>query len=112
MTTERPRLVVVSRVFPFPGHAGQQQRVFFKLKAFRERFHTSFLGIDDPSGTARSRLLETCDDAFLLPPRYGPGRCCLLRPTASIQRIWWSMLFSAPAWPGPLKGRSGRWSKP
>ena len=40
---DRPRLIVLSAVRPFPGVSGQQQRVRNKLLAFRDRFHTSFL---------------------------------------------------------------------
>ncbi|MDD2923304.1 MAG: glycosyltransferase family 4 protein, partial [Anaerolineales bacterium] len=64
----KPRLLVVSSVLPFPGTAGQQQRVAYTLKALREYFHVTFLTAAD--GSIRSRLLEHVDDAILLPPKY------------------------------------------
>jgi glycosyltransferase involved in cell wall biosynthesis len=59
-------------VLPFPQSAGQQQRVFYTLKALRGTFHVTFA-----TSVARSRqqkireqLLEHCDDVILLPSLY------------------------------------------
>ncbi|MDH7515006.1 MAG: glycosyltransferase family 4 protein [Bacteroidota bacterium] len=42
-TAEKPRLLVVSHVRPFPGDAGQQKRVANMLKALRGHFTVDFL---------------------------------------------------------------------
>lgn len=65
-------LLVVSHVWPFPGHAGQQQRVLNKLRAFRDHFHVTFLTFapQNQLSTVHQRLLEHCDDAIVLSSRY------------------------------------------
>jgi glycosyltransferase involved in cell wall biosynthesis len=66
------RLLVLSHVLPFPGSAGQQQRVFYTLRAARERFHTTFAGpvASENERQTRAKLLEECDDAILMPSVY------------------------------------------
>lgn len=70
--TNRPRLALVSRVLPFPGHAGQQQRVRNKLIALRERFHITFITVAPQQNREliREALLEHCDEALVLSSRY------------------------------------------
>lgn len=74
----KPSLLVVSGVMPYPGDAGQQQRVRQKLVAFGERFEVTFLSAvpEDDLSAARERLAELCDAAILLPSRWrrGAGR--------------------------------------
>jgi glycosyltransferase involved in cell wall biosynthesis len=69
---EKPRLLVVSHVHPFPRNSGQQQRVYYKLKAMRAYFRITFLTTAPPSSIAdvRDKLLEICDNAIVLPSRY------------------------------------------
>lgn len=69
---DRPRLLLVSGVLPFPGEAGQQQRVRNKILGFRERFAVSFLTAVPRAevGETRERLLELCDEALVLESRY------------------------------------------
>jgi glycosyltransferase involved in cell wall biosynthesis len=69
---KRPRLLLLSAVWPFPGHSGQQQRVYYKLKAFRERFHVTFLTFApaEQQAAVRARLLSLCDEALVLPSCY------------------------------------------
>lgn len=69
---QKPHLLVISHVLPFPGFAGQQRRVFYKLKALRDLFHITFVTYDrsrDPEAL-RSELLTLCDDVVLLPTVY------------------------------------------
>lgn len=71
----RPRLVVLSAVFPFPRLSGQQQRVYHKLEAFSERFRITFLGLDSGriDASDRQRLGRLCERVVLLPSRYSAG---------------------------------------
>jgi len=69
----KPHLLVISHVLPFPGSAGQQRRVRYKLEAFRERFHVTFMTFA-PSGLineVKNNLSEYCDGSIVLPSRYG-----------------------------------------
>lgn len=68
----KPRLLILSHVLPFPGNAGQQQRVFYTLQAARKYFHVTFA---TSVATAKvkevtEKLLALCDDVMLLPSRY------------------------------------------
>lgn len=69
---QRPRLVVLSHVLPFPGTSGQQQRVFYTLKALRDHFYVTFATSVAPGRAARVRheLSALCDEVVLLPSRY------------------------------------------
>ncbi len=71
-TDNKPRLLVISHVLPFPGATGQQQRVANTLKTFRNHFHVSFLTSCEkqPERVLRRKLSEICDDAILLPSVY------------------------------------------
>jgi glycosyltransferase involved in cell wall biosynthesis len=72
LEASKPHLLVLSQIFPFPGSAGQQQRVLYTLLSLRERFRITFVAPVEP-GTEeviRQRLLACCDDAFLLPSAY------------------------------------------
>lgn len=68
----RRNLLVLSAVLPFPGSAGQQQRVRNKLLALSERFHVTFLTFAPEAEVAglRARLAELVDLAIVLPSRY------------------------------------------
>jgi glycosyltransferase involved in cell wall biosynthesis len=77
--SDKPRLLILSHVLPFPGNAGQQQRVLNTLKGLRPLFHLTFLTLSTPGkeDEVRRKLLETCDDVILLPSLYnapGAGR--------------------------------------
>lgn len=69
---ERPSLLVVSSVLPFPGAAGQEQRVKNKLLAFRERFTVTFLTHvrREERGEVAARLGELADETLLLDSLY------------------------------------------
>ena len=68
----KPRLLVALASLPFPRHTGQQQRVYYSLKALREKFHLTFLTVGEPTriGAVRENLLELCDVLLALPSRY------------------------------------------
>lgn len=72
LENNKPRLLVISHVLPFPGATGQQQRVANTLKTFRNHFHVSFLAScgKRPEQVLRERLVEFCDEAILLPSAY------------------------------------------
>ena len=63
---DRPRLLIVSHVLPFPGNAGQQQRVANTLRALRERFHVTFFhaALPGKEDAIRRRLLEKSGYSF------------------------------------------------
>jgi glycosyltransferase involved in cell wall biosynthesis len=69
---ERPRMLVLSHVQPFPRSAGQQLRVYYTLKAARERFHVTFASFVAGAGDANARreLGPLCDEVLLLPDAY------------------------------------------
>lgn len=63
---------MISHVLPFPGNAGQQQRVLYTLKAARDRFHVTFLA---PVAAAEmavvaQKMSALCDEVLLLPSRH------------------------------------------
>lgn len=67
-----PHLLVISTVWPFPRKAGQQQRVYYTLKALRECFHVTFLTVapDNKVASTHTELLEYCDEAIVLQSQY------------------------------------------
>lgn len=71
-SVKRRRLLVLSHVLPFPGSAGQEQRVRETLAAARGTFHVTFATSAPVSNHAatRSRLASLCDEVLLLPSRY------------------------------------------
>ncbi len=66
------RLLILSHVLPFPGSAGQQQRVFYTMRAARERFHTTFAGpmAGVNADETCAKLLDECDEAIPMPSVY------------------------------------------
>ncbi len=73
---EKPRLIVISAVHPFPGSSGQQQRVRHKLLAFREHFHTTFLTVAALAEVdwVADELKPLCEESIVLPSRYRRSR--------------------------------------
>src|SRR5437868_3506638 len=69
---DSPRLLIISHVLPFPGKVGQQQRVFYKLRALRNCFHLTFLTIAESlkAEETKNKLLDYCDEAIVLPSAY------------------------------------------
>lgn len=69
----KPRLLVISHVLPFPRSSGQQQRVYYKLKALRDYFTIIFLTsvAQESKQETREKLLELCDEVILLDAVYG-----------------------------------------
>jgi glycosyltransferase involved in cell wall biosynthesis len=68
----RPRLLVLSHVLPFPRSTGQQQRVFYTLQSLRAMFHLTFATAvaDEDRQEVRTELAKICDDVILLPSLY------------------------------------------
>ncbi len=73
--TTKPALLIISSVFPFPRSSGQQQRVYYTLRALRPHFHLTFLTTAPRAqiGGVTSALLEHCDNAIVLPSLYQRG---------------------------------------
>jgi glycosyltransferase involved in cell wall biosynthesis len=73
--TNRPRLLVLSHVLPFPRSSGQQQRVFYTLQSARKTFHVTFATYvtDSQREETEAQLLTLCDDAVLLPAHCSQG---------------------------------------
>lgn len=86
------RILVVSHVLPFPGSAGQRQRVGLTLQALRRDFHVTFattvpaLDVED----TRAALAEWCDEAIVAPYRRAAHRLSNLRRqlTAAAYCAW------------------------
>ena len=70
--TDKPRLLVLSHVLPFPGNSGQQQRVRHSLRALRGGFHVTFATFGNEVDEAA--LAEHCDEAVVLASRYRRNR--------------------------------------
>lgn len=70
--TDKPKLLIISTVLPFPRNAGQQQRVYYKLRALRDKFHLTFLTIASRENIepVREKLLELADNAIIIPSAY------------------------------------------
>jgi glycosyltransferase involved in cell wall biosynthesis len=81
-------MLILSAVLPFPGSSGQQQRVYYKLKALRECFRLTFFApVNAQSANDMyERLLTLCDQVTLLPPRHNHK---------AIGRIWHRMAAAA-----------------
>jgi glycosyltransferase involved in cell wall biosynthesis len=64
-----PRLLHISHVAPFPGHAGQQQRVRYKLRALRSAFHITALSFAVPGreDVIAKHWRDHVDDVIILP---------------------------------------------
>ena len=65
----KQRPLVNSSVLPFPRNNGQQQRVYYTLKALRETFHHTLLMVAPKIDLRQtdSKLLDVCDEAIVLP---------------------------------------------
>lgn len=68
----KPKMLIVSAVYPFPRQSGQQQRVFHTLKAMRDGFHLTFLTVSpgEKAEEVRAELLAYVDESIVLPSRY------------------------------------------
>jgi polysaccharide biosynthesis protein PslH len=74
--TDKPHLLILSHVLPFPGTSGQQQRVLNTLKGLRPLFHLCFVTPAQPGKEieTETKLRELCDEVILLPSLYNaPG---------------------------------------
>jgi polysaccharide biosynthesis protein PslH len=63
------RILVVSHVLPFPGSAGQRQRVGLTLQALRQEFHVTFatsVPVEEVGETSVA-LEDWCDEAIVAP---------------------------------------------
>lgn len=83
MTTEAPdegddrlRLLLISHVLPFPGSAGQEQRVKETLLGFSAQFHVTFVTFAPEHARAdvARRLGALCDRPVVLDARYARSR--------------------------------------
>lgn len=82
---DKPRLAVVSHVLPYPGSAGQQQRVAYKLRALRPFFHLTFITTapEFHLEATRLRLLKHCDEAVVASSVYTRN---------DLSRLWYRSL--------------------
>jgi glycosyltransferase involved in cell wall biosynthesis len=72
----KPHLIVIAAAWPFPGKAGQQQRVRNKLIAWRPHFHLSFLTFAPPGRVSEvsEYLHKWVDDPLVLPSLYSQSQ--------------------------------------
>ncbi|WP_406700188.1 glycosyltransferase family 4 protein [Singulisphaera sp. Ch08] len=80
----KPRLGVLTHVMPYPRNAGQQQRVYYTLKAAREEFHVTLIAPvrDQELPEARKHLDGLCDELLVLPSIEDVGRAARLSAAA------------------------------
>lgn len=73
---KRPRLLVLSHVLPFLGESGQQQRVYYTLKAVRESFHVTFATAVDAKciDEVQKKISTFCDEVVVLPAKYSRSK--------------------------------------
>ena len=69
MSTNKPRLLLISGVLPVPIKAGQNARVFNKIRAFRKQFHVTFLGFSAESRHKQisQEMANWVDEVVILP---------------------------------------------
>jgi len=70
--TSKPRLLVISKVLPFPGESGQQMRVRNTLESLRDNYHLSFLTTAQSIDLEyiKNELRTFVDDCIVLPSLY------------------------------------------
>lgn len=92
----KSKLLIISTVLPFPRNSGQRQRVYYKLKAFQDHFHVTFLSTADKNQihTIRKRLLNLCDDVILLPSCYSSSK---------FSKLWHKLVGAVYTWQKGLK---------
>lgn len=68
----KPRLLMISHVWPVPGVSGQEKRVYYMLKALRQVYHLTFLTFADKQrkNQYQSALQQLSDEVIVLPSRY------------------------------------------
>jgi glycosyltransferase involved in cell wall biosynthesis len=73
------RALVLSHVMPIGGTSGQQQRVYYSLRALREHFHVIFVGLAPSAqhSSLRRDLADLCDEVQLLPGHASSGMAAL-----------------------------------
>ncbi len=66
------KLLILSHVLPFPGNAGQEQRVKYTLQSLKRRFHITFVTVANKEevGKIEKQLAEFCDRAICFESRY------------------------------------------
>lgn len=96
--TSKPRILVISHVLPFPGNAGQQQRVYYKLVALREKFHITFLTFANEKSVEniQKKLMDYVDEAIVLSSLYSSNLFAktLYRFIGFFYRIYTSLKLS------------------
>ena len=78
---KKPRLLVVSHVYPVDTKSGQELRVRNKLIAFRNQFHVTFLTVAVPEriNEISEAISEYVDDIVVLPSLHNRSR---------LSRVW------------------------
>lgn len=66
---QKPRLLIISAILPFPLNSGQRVRVFNKIYALRQTFQVTFLSYAPPVEVAavQQKVAEQVDRAVILP---------------------------------------------
>ena len=94
----KPKVLVISRVYPYPGSSGQQMRVRNILKSIREHFHITFLtNIYDIKKTdvLNHQLKDYVDESIIIPTKYNGSICkIVLRIYGSIWSLFKGLKFS------------------
>ena len=77
----KPKVLIISRVYPHPGTSGQQMRVRNILTSIREHFHITFLtNIYDIKKTdeLNDKLKDYVDESIVIPSKYNGSICKIL----------------------------------
>ena len=95
---KKPKVLVISRVYPHPGSSGQQMRVRNILISIREHFHITFLtNIYNIKKTdeLKYKLKDYVDESIIIPTKYNGFICkILLRIYGSIWSLFKGLKFS------------------
>lgn len=83
----KPRLLFISHVNPANPRSGQQQRVFYSLKAARAYFYVTFLTLESDDKEDAQCLHELADEVIFLPRLFN-------KRTAKIRYLLSYLLFT------------------
>ena len=72
MVHKKPRLLVISKVFPFPGESGQQMRIKYSVESLKNDFHITFLSTSPKAQLeeVKYKLKRFVDESIILPTKY------------------------------------------
>jgi len=69
---KKSRLLVISKVYPFPGESGQQMRVRYSLESLRNDFHITFFSTSPKSQieVVKKEISKYVDESIIIPTKF------------------------------------------